>query len=188
MSEAIEFAPFPKLSRLFRSVIVTEKIDGTNAAVGVTEDGDVYAQSRTRLISPGKETDNFGFAAWVEEHEEELRDVLGVGLHFGEWWGRGIQRGYGSEQRHFSLFNVSRWSDDLNRPACCEVVPTLVELDTLNTETIQGCLAALDACGSEAAPGFMEPEGIVVFHTHSQRGFKVTFDDAHKGAQCNLIR
>lgn len=182
----IEFAPFPKLARLYRSVVVTEKIDGTNAAVGVTEDGDVYAQSRKRLIYPGD--DNFGFAAWVEAHRDELSGGLGVGLHFGEWWGQGIQRNYGLEERRFSLFNVARWTDDLARPECCDVVPTLATFDTLNTGEINGCLAALDACGSEAAPGFMEPEGIVVFHTHSNKGFKVTFDDEHKGAECNLIR
>ena len=34
----IEFKEFPKIARLNREVIVTEKIDGTNAAVIVTED------------------------------------------------------------------------------------------------------------------------------------------------------
>ena len=32
-----KFAPFPKLSRLFRDIVVTEKIDGTNAQVCVLD-------------------------------------------------------------------------------------------------------------------------------------------------------
>lgn len=59
-----EFVSWPKIARLNRDMVVTEKIDGTNAAIIVTEDGDLYCQSRTRVIS--LEQDNFGFAAWVE--------------------------------------------------------------------------------------------------------------------------
>ena len=65
-----EFVEFPKMARLFRDAIITEKLDGTNAAVVVREDGTVYAQSRTRVITPGD--DNFGFAYWVEQHAERL--------------------------------------------------------------------------------------------------------------------
>jgi len=35
-----------------------------------TEDGELYAQSRKRIITP--EQDNFGFAAWVQEHKDTL--------------------------------------------------------------------------------------------------------------------
>ena len=31
------------------------------------------------------------------------------GRHFGEWWGSGIQRGYGLDEKTFSLFNAYRW-------------------------------------------------------------------------------
>ena len=54
---------------------------------------------------------------------------LGVGQHFGEWWGFGIQRGYGLHERRFSLFNTGRWSDPAVRPACCGVVPVLADGD-----------------------------------------------------------
>jgi hypothetical protein len=107
-----EFTPFPKIPRLFRRVFVTEKLDGTNACVVVPEDPTqpVLAQSRTRFITP--EADNYGFADWVSGHETGLRN-LGPGRHFGEWWGAGINRGYGLEERRFSLFNVSRWDSKL---------------------------------------------------------------------------
>ncbi len=174
------FVVFPKISRLNREVIITEKIDGTNACVHVGEDGIVTAGSRTRWITP--EADNFGFARWVAEHADELRTGLGLGLHFGEWWGAGIQRRYGLAEKRFSLFNVSKWTDDV-RPTCCHVVPTLARGVGLHVPVAEA-LAVLREMGSAAAPGFMKPEGIVVFHTASSALFKVTLekDEAPKGA------
>lgn len=171
-----QFAPFPKLSRLFRDIVVTEKIDGTNAQVCVLDDGRVLAGSRNRWITP--EQDNMGFARWVKEHEDDLRN-LGPGRHFGEWWGAGIQRKYGLKEKRFSLFNVHRWGEE--RPACCHVVPVLYRGPFSETVILDN-LRALQEAGSQAAPGFMHPEGVVVFHEHSGQAFKVTLDknDAHK--------
>lgn len=173
MTEA--YVPFPKVPRLNREVIVTEKIDGTNAQVFIAEDGvTVLAGSRTRWITP--EADNFGFAAWVRDNRDELLK-LGPGRHFGEWWGSGIQRGYGlpKGERRFSLFNVSRWADEAARPACCHVVPTICR-GIFETNAVVGALSFLRMSGSAAAPGFMKPEGVIVFHTASNSGFKVTLE------------
>jgi len=106
-----EFTGWPKIARLNREVICSEKLDGTNSQVKILEDGTLLIGSRTRWITP--QDDHFGFAKWVMEHEQEIR-TLGPGSHFGEWWGSGIQRGYGCAQgeRHFSLFNVSRWNEE----------------------------------------------------------------------------
>jgi len=163
-----EFTPFPKMARLSREVIVTEKIDGTNAQVCITEDGQVLAGSRTRWITP--ESDNYGFAAWVRDHADELRE-LGPGSHFGEWWGAGIQRRYGLTEKRFSLFNTARWS--VERPACCGVVPVLYQ-GPFDTACVEDALSDLRMGGSVAAPGFMNPEGVVVFHVAGNVGFKKT--------------
>lgn len=175
----IEFKEFPKIARLNREVIVTEKIDGTNAAVVVVDDGAggyaVGAQSRSRVITP--DDDNFGFARWVHDHQSELA-MLGPGHHFGEWWGQGIQRGYGLTEKRFSLFNVSRWADDAVRPACCHVVPVLAK--GINFSVVQAALEWLRADGSKAAPGFMKPEGVVAFHTQGNLLFKVTLEKDEK--------
>lgn len=174
------FVPFPSIARLSRDVIVTEKLDGTNAQVHITEDGRLYAGSRTRWVTPL--ADNFGFAAWVQEHRDELM-ALGPGSHFGEWWGQGIQRKYNIGERRFSLFNTTRWADDAVRPACCHVVPVLYA-GVFDTAAIDATLTFLGAAGSVAAPGFMNPEGIVVFHEKARVGFKKTLgDDGHKGAK-----
>jgi hypothetical protein len=184
----MEFQGFPKMPRLSREVIISEKLDGTNAQVLIQEfDSDymaegrvifekgdlaLYAGSRTRWITP--EDDNYGFARWCKERGEELLQ-LGPGRHFGEWWGQGIQRGYGLKEKRFSLFNVARWSDEVARPACCNVVPELYRGD-FNTNIIELELDLLRTDGSKAAPGFMRPEGMVIFHTAAQIGFKKTLE------------
>jgi hypothetical protein len=168
------FVPFPKIPRLRRRMVVTEKLDGTNASVWVGEDGGVRAASRTRWITP--EDDNYGFAAWVAEHADELRG-LGPGAHFGEWWGRGVQRGYGLDHRRFSLFNVGRWA--VERPECCHVVPVLEDC-VFDAALVDAALARLSTCGSLAAPGFMRPEGVVVWHAAGGYLFKQSLERAEE--------
>jgi len=164
-----DFKPFPKIPRLKRGCVITEKLDGTNAQVVIGEDGTVRAGSRNRWITP--EDDNYGFARWVADHEEDLRN-LGVGQHFGEWWGAGIQRNYGIKEKRFSLFNSGRWSNDETRPACCDVVPVLYAGE-FSSDTVDKVVAELKGGGSVAAPGFMHPEGVIVFMTASSHLYKV---------------
>jgi hypothetical protein len=177
------FEPWPKIPRLNRHLVITEKIDGTNASIKVLEDGRVLAGSRTRWVTP--QSDNFGWAAWVAAHEDELRTGLGVGHHFGEWWGVGIQRGYGLYERRFSLFNTHRWNGKVpasTPPACCLVVPVLYSGP--NTPgVVDTVVQALREKGSSASPGFTPPEGVVVFHAASKQMFKVTCsnDEEPKG-------
>jgi hypothetical protein len=166
---ANDFVPWPKIARFSKEVIVTEKIDGTNAQVFINDEGtEIFAGSRTRWITP--ESDNYGFAAFVRDNRDELLK-LGPGSHFGEWWGAGIQRKYGLQTKKFSLFNVTRWGDASTRPACCEVVPTLWRGDMNDLDT-KAIIEKLRTEGSVAAPGFMKPEGIVVFHTAAGVSFK----------------
>lgn len=177
MTEQTEFQKFDKLPRLSRGMVVTEKIDGTNAQICITEESEFLVGSRNRWITP--ETDNFGFARWAYEHEEELREGLGLGRHFGEWWGQGIQRRYGLDEKRFSLFNTGRWAD--GAPACCHVVPILFEGD-FSTDVIDVLLHTLHTQGSLAAPGFMHPEGVVVWLAAARILLKKTLDhnDEHK--------
>lgn len=183
----IEFKPMPKIPRYRGSVDILEKIDGTNASIWIwrAEEfhggqalrvGDYYlaAGSRTRWITP--EDDNFGFARWVYGHAEELLS-LGPGAHFGEWWGKGIQRGYGLHERRFSLFRPVHGS----LPGIVHVVPTLYQ-GPHTAEAVEDCLRRLREGGSVAAPGYMNPEGVIIRFERAQ--FKVTLDgDTHKHAQ-----
>ncbi len=206
VNKAPEFVPFPKMPRLSREVRITEKIDGTNGCVLVTEWGDIIAGSRSRWITP--KDDNFGFAAWVEAHKLDLLG-LGHGRHFGEWWGSGIQRGYGltKGEKRFSLFNANRWHErgappvvtangdptkpphvSTQAPPCCLVVPTLWT-GPFDTAQVDRVLAQLAVVGSVAAPGFMKPEGVVVFHAAGNFGFKKTLDrDGEPKGQARAVR
>jgi len=204
-----EFQSFPKMARLSRECIITEKIDGTNAQVCIvpvenahlskTEhvciyDGKtIFAGSRNRWITP--DDDNFGFAAWVRDNGEMLAR-LGPGRHFGEWWGSGIQRRYGltDGDRRLSLFNVQRWHAagekprefapaDPRRPSrfttelppCVGTVPVL-HIGDFESDWVDEMVDVLRGDGSRAAPGFMNPEGVVVYHVAGNVGFKKTLD------------
>jgi hypothetical protein len=222
----IEFQPWPKIARLNRNIIITEKLDGTNAAVVIvaladidhiqvenespmlfagdkqneiarviipaaTGDGDhqtfiVFAQSRNKFITPGKSTDNYGFAGWVRENAQALVATLGAGTHFGEWWGAGIQRGYGltGGDKRFSLFNAGRWSSAFGDHSPIEgmsndfglgVVPVLYS-GPFDQGWINTVLHELRTLGSCAVPHVAAAEGIVVYHTAARTSFKVTLE------------
>lgn len=184
------FRAWPKIPRLENEVYhITEKIDGTNAAIIIqpwlSDDSQpipieevnteeecygIWAQSRTRLITP--ENDNFGFAAWVKANAEQLINDLGEGYHYGEWWGQGINRGYGLDHKRFSLFNPTKHSD------ICYHVPHMVTVenyrelqDWINVE----CERLVEE-GSLASLGYMRPEGLVVYAEKAKTYWKVIVD------------
>lgn len=212
----LEFEAWPKIPRLGNETVqVTEKIDGTNAAVIILpyisdhnplidagqaklveydKPDAMYTfatQSRKRFIWPGKQTDNAGFAAWAWENMHPLIDTLGFGKHFGEWYGSGIQHGYGLKEKRFALFNASRWADlsDLDveeRPIPnLEVVPVLYDgpavedLDGPSGEfrytgmnPVKQCIEFLRREGSCAVKGYMSPEGVIAYYRLARVSYK----------------
>lgn len=214
------FRPMPKVPRWSREVIISEKLDGSNSSVHIypgdhvfdtdddglnclfwTDDHYFRMASRNQWITPEK--DNYGFARWAVNHAAELVEGLGVGSHFGEWWGQGIQRNYGLKEKRFSLFNVSRWKTNYRlvgpteayirrdlldndkqqyAPNCCDVVPVLYKgpMDDLQIDEIMDVLGDY---GSSAAPGWMKPEGIMIYHTAANQIWKKTFIDDEGGKE-----
>jgi hypothetical protein len=214
------FQAYPKTPRLNREAIVTEKLDGTNAQVVIDFATDAQkaghlegpyiacvgdfvlrAGSRSKWITPGKTSDNYGFSQWVKDNAADLVN-LGPGKHFGEWWGAGIQRGYGLKEKRFSLFNAGKWVDRHTTapdgdtagcvlpekmafaPKCCHVVPVFWR-GVFDSRDVDNCLYMLRTNGSYAAPGFMNPEGVIVYHTAAGQCFKVLLenDDKPKGVE-----
>lgn len=206
-----EFEKFPSIPRLSRDIVITEKLDGTNAAlyietipnhitsqeirkshsvINICNEGcvvkikDKYwllnAAGRNRFIYPegsldrAKGCDNFGFAQWAYKNAYELVTKLGAGTHHGEWWGGKIQRGYGLKEKRFSLFNTHLWNDE-TKPDCCHVVPVLYS-GPFSTARITCDLNYMKAEGSHAAPGYMNPEGIIIYHTAANMYFKKTIE------------
>jgi hypothetical protein len=184
----ITFEAWPKTPRLFdaKGIVITEKLDGTNAGIIITEDGQVGAQSRKRLLPMGprgmddlswQKEDNYGFASWVREHRDGLVETLGPGRHMGEWWGAGIQRGYGLKEKRFSLFNTEKWAhlaEGSSVPGL-GVVPVLHD-GPWGLISIEAALLDLVVYGSKAVPGWTNPEGICVYHKAASRVFKVILD------------
>lgn len=202
-----DYPAFPKIPRLLRECVISEKIDGTNGQIyigprlhgpkmdsgpieHVSElDGTyIYAGSRNRWLTPG--ADNFGFAKWVADHSATLLDILGPGTHYGEWWGQGIQRGYGQTQKNFSLFNTHRWAPVIGEHGMkgfesLRVVPSLW-WGTFSTEVVSEVVDALREMGSRAAPGFMLPEGVITYHTAAKQYFKTTLVDDQNRKELGL--
>jgi hypothetical protein len=224
-----EFVPFPKIGRWANNKItITEKIDGTNASIwigdfghqddptrlyafeynddlGRTFNGGVRAGSRNRFLT--READNYGFAKWVQENAAELVR-LGPGTHYGEFWGSGIQRGYGLQpgDKRFSLFNVGRWIGHPDTFGVYDrgdtrpdktiimapglgVVPTLhygAMRDNAGQCQIEQTMRRLQFAGSQASPGFKGegkagPEGCMVCFEALKTYSKVPFDGLPKG-------
>jgi hypothetical protein len=175
-----DFVHWPSIQRLSsEKIVITEKIDGTNGVIFIPEDGSpIRAGSRNRWLTP--ESDNFGFCAWVTAHAQELCR-FGPGYHFGEWYGQGIQRGYGLNGRYFASFEYHR--DDL--PDCVQRVPILYE-GTYEHDMADFCVRDLRDHGSHLVPGFMDPEGVVIsFRSIHRAAFKkfVKNDLLHKHQQ-----
>ena len=176
-----EFEGFGKIPRMSKGLqmVVTEKLDGTNAQINIypDENGELQLQagSRKRWIKPTD--DNFGFATWCEENKEELIAVLGEGRHFGEWCGPGIQKNiYDLDKKELYLFNVARWgmaSSYNPLPDILNVVPLLYD-GTFDTRVIEGIMDDLLSEGSELN-SCTEPEGIIIYLPKIRQIFKTTF-------------
>jgi hypothetical protein len=138
--EVIEHIPFPKIGDYrsavkrvkelnknnFKTLIFsgTPKLHGTNSSVCYNSNGDLWAQSRTKIITP--ENDNYGFAKFVEDNRNDFltyMDVLSedLGLSsgetlvlYGEWAGKGIQSGVAISEldKFFCIFEHCVFSEE----------------------------------------------------------------------------
>lgn len=173
------FKSWGKIPRYTGTINVTEKIDGTNAQIHITSDGKVFTGSRNRWCTP--DNDNYGFSTWVHDNIEEIKK-LGVGRFYGEWWGEGIGRGYGIRGKCFTLFSgqkIAKLPDMMiqNNP----FVPVIYR-GKCPTGTIERVMQELWDKGSSVSPGFMRPEGIIIYHEDSRALYKKTFEkDEGKG-------
>lgn len=116
------------------------KLDGTNAAVQITPDGEILAQSRSKFITP--ENDNYGFAQWVEdskdyfEHLREMYPTLSVPMTiFGEYVGSGIQKRCSIskiDRKVFAVFAIQMGKSEAND---CRLYTTPAEIGILLSKT-----------------------------------------------------
>jgi hypothetical protein len=165
-----EFKAWPKIPRLVNEyVIVTEKMDGTNSCIIINDKKIVGVQSRNRLIT--REDDNYGFANWAYDNENELIG-LGNGYHYGEWCGPKINGNrHQLEKNELYLFNTHRPIESI--PPYCKVVPILGE----------GPMQQLLGIGLYSIMSSLEmdrpykPEGVIVYQTNANKLYKLTFNN-----------
>jgi hypothetical protein len=178
--EDLEFKEFNSIERLSGNIVITEKIHGSNAQILVAESSpgmtDVKAGSRTRWLT--LDDDNYGFARKVHENFGEISTALGLGRHYGEWYGLGINSGYHLKEKRLALFNTHRWADPYKQgllPSWVDVVPVLYQgpwREGIITET----MTKLKLEGSAISKGFMKPEGVVIRFDRNGAMFKHVFD------------
>jgi len=163
----MEFKSFGEIKRWSPlKMTITQKLHGSNGQITVftNENGelDVRAGSRTRFIFPGPNTDNYGFAQFVQDNKAEIIEKLGEGTHYGEWIGSGINSGEGVKEKMFVLFNHNR-PYPLGLPPRIALVPVLYEGEPKNVQlVIEEVMEDLKRGGSLLVPGFMRTEGIVI--------------------------
>ncbi len=167
----------------------------------------VRAQSRKRIITPTN--DNFGFARWVWDNAEKLANLLGMGYHYGEWYGEGIQGNpMGVAGRKWALFNTWHWARPENAIALKNSgIPGITHVPVLHDEqthgpadymTIPDIMENLNGLGrmvegyrthpyANKMDSYMvkDPEGIIVWHKETQQKYKILLhnDAIHKGQQ-----
>lgn len=196
----IEHIPFESIPRLSKPIFCSEKLHGVNVGFHIDPETDqVVAQSRKQLITLANDVN--GFARWVHENADALREQLGYGLHFGEWFGPGVQKKHFTNmtEKRFSLFNTGRWTSEFNeavlagadpddvdqlstvctKSPLCHVVPLLAVASTPFDPKIMGLIEKLKAHGSYAAPGWMRPEGVVLYFTAADQYFKWFCENDH---------
>lgn len=182
----VEFESFGKIERYEKAnATITEKIDGSNACIVIDETGVALIQSRKRALNVGKQNDNFGFAQWVRGNEQEIIAFFGHGRHYGEWFGCGIQRGYGMRERCFAPFNTGLFPED--RVDWIDgVVPTPVLWQGMLCDLSAGVEESMDILaneGSQTKPGFAwTAEGCMIW-SRATGYLKVPFEGAHKWEQ-----
>jgi hypothetical protein len=196
------FKEFSKMQRLEKAtILITQKLHGTNASVWitainpvmvvpenfkpfVTTDGEFVVRPAKRTSFIDLENDNFGFAKFVAKNKDALARCLGPGTWFGEWVGPGINSGEGLKEKQFALFNTMALDDKILNmraaglwPENVDTVPVLFFGVTSNIGIeAAAAMEKLKTEGSQYAPGFMRPEGIVIQVLGTSATFKQVFE------------
>lgn len=97
----------------------TVKLHGTNASVCYNYHDGIWVQSRNNIITP--DSDNAGFASFIESRKDSFKRIIGfisfehqiditsnTIVIFGEWCGKGIQKGVAISEfeKRFFVFGI----------------------------------------------------------------------------------
>lgn len=83
--EDLAAVPFAQIAG--RQIVIEEKMDGANAALSFSTEGELLLQSRGHYLSGGTREKHFNlFKQWCASKERELQNILGARyICYGEW-------------------------------------------------------------------------------------------------------
>lgn len=186
----MSYPSFPSIERLENlHCVITEKIDGTNGLIEYWIDSNPnhfpYCQvrfgSRNRYITTTD--DNSGFANFFFSHKSRILEIIGnleepptqsIRI-YGEWFGKGIQRGYGLDQKYFMPFS-SFWAEKMIEAGIPNIKePAILYTGKFIEAEVDHQMGILKFDGSHVVPGYRNPEGIVIYFSHYNFRLKQTF-------------
>lgn len=158
------------LTREGHTYAVTEKVHGFNARFGKADDGTPWVGSRNQTVAEGDPAtwDRNGLQGFVGFAADHMSGVAPGETLFGEWAGKGIQKGIDYGERGFYLFGQSLAGGVSLNPSDLELeaaVHDLRAVPVVAVRQVAGTLAVshLDELRkSQSAISIHDREGIVI--------------------------
>lgn len=191
----MKYPSFNKIERLENIYcIISEKIDGTNGLIEINYDS-VKFGSKNRYLESHE--DNAGFMNFYSYHKnifintakelnEKEIEISGETLTkyeeiypihiYGEWFGKGIQRGYGLDKKFFMPFNPEYAELLIEHEVPHIVRPYILYEGKFSEKVATSSMHFLKEEGSYVIPKYMKPEGIVIYFPKYNFYLKDTFE------------
>jgi len=194
-----EYPKYPSIER-FENIysIISEKVDGTNGLIEIEYDDGLLAVrfgSRNRWLTLS--SDNAGFmnffamfakkiaivpdilrAKAVNELDNRNKVCSNPIRIYGEWYGKGIQRGYGLDTKYFMPFHTILAEALIEANVPNIMPPHIMYTGKFDKQIADDMMNLLRTHGSGVTPGYFNPEGIVVYFPTYQFCLKDTFEGA----------
>lgn len=172
-------------------IVVTEKIDCSNASFTLDEQGDLQVFSRNVLLDDSNSLN--GFYQWVHENIE-TKHLMANHVYFGEWLGNPHKVQYAGHEKQFFLFDVYSNNVELYLPFTLvedearilkiNLVPVFYRGEFISFEHLEG-FVGMTALGGKIGD-HDSGEGIVVKNFSNQGFAKMVTDvflEVHRGAK-----
>ncbi len=156
--EDLSAAPFSEIEG--RHLVVEEKLDGANAGLGFSEEGELWLQSRGHYLTGGYRERHFDlFKTWAACHRDALHGALGHRyVMYGEWLYAKHTVFYDRLPHYFMEFDVldRKTGTFLSTPRRRELLAgtPVVPVPVLD----QGQASSIEALSQQVAPSLYKSE------------------------------
>lgn len=197
----VSYPSFSSIERLENIYcVISEKIDGTNGLIQIDykydwngqryDDHLVQFGSRNRYITTTD--DNAGFANYFTPHIASIctlaESLINYGDNdnpkqdwpiyiYGEWFGKGIQRGYGLDEKYFMPFS-SFYAEHMIKAGIPNIMmPNIMYTGKFSLEVVDNCMNRLTSGGFHTLiTNYDYPEGVVIYFPKYNFRLKQTFE------------